>query len=121
MKFPVTIAVTTLGPDRVLLSETTRQVVLLELTVPWEDRVEEALRWQVNRWQATHFAGLLSGWELGGLHSKKSLKNITNATENSSRWLGIWKGDPQTSQATSTQDPIMMTPGYIAGDVSRLH
>lgn len=100
MKFPVTISVSTLGPNSVLLSETKRQVVLQELTVPWEDRVEEALRWQVNTWQATHFAGLLSGWELGGLHSKKSLKNITNAAKKASRWLWIWKGDPQTSKAS---------------------
>lgn len=33
---------TTLRPDVSLLSETTGQVVLLELTVPWEDRMEEA-------------------------------------------------------------------------------
>ena len=42
LKFPENIAVTTLRPDMVLVSETTRQVVLLELTVPWEDRMEEA-------------------------------------------------------------------------------
>ena len=37
LKFPENIAVTTLRPDMVLVSET-----LLELTVPWEDRMEEA-------------------------------------------------------------------------------
>ncbi|KAK7913726.1 hypothetical protein WMY93_013937 [Mugilogobius chulae] len=42
LKFPESIAETTLRPDMVLLSETTRQVLLLELTVPWEDRIEEA-------------------------------------------------------------------------------
>lgn len=31
-----------LRPDIVLVSEITRQVALLELTVPWEDRMEEA-------------------------------------------------------------------------------
>lgn len=40
LKFPQNIAVT-LWPDMVLVSETTRQVVLLELTVPWKDRMEE--------------------------------------------------------------------------------
>lgn len=33
---------TTLKPDIVLVSETTRQVVLLEVTVPWEDWMKEA-------------------------------------------------------------------------------
>lgn len=42
LKFPDTIAVTTLRPDMVLVSETTKQVVMLELTVPWEDRMEKA-------------------------------------------------------------------------------
>ena len=37
LKFQETIAVTTLRPDVVLLSETARQEVLLELTVPLED------------------------------------------------------------------------------------
>lgn len=40
LKFPEDITVTTLRPDMVLMSET-RQVVLLELTVPWEDWMEE--------------------------------------------------------------------------------
>lgn len=33
---------TILRPDMVQMSETARPVVLLELTVPWEDRMEEA-------------------------------------------------------------------------------
>ncbi len=37
-----TIAMTTLRPDMVLFSESSRQVVLLELTVPWEVRTAEA-------------------------------------------------------------------------------
>ncbi|KAI2644199.1 Renalase [Labeo rohita] len=42
LKFPDHITSTTLRPDMVLTSESTKQVVLLELTVPWEDRIEEA-------------------------------------------------------------------------------
>lgn len=39
---PDHIAATTLRPDMVLMSSSSKQVVLLELTVPWEDRMEEA-------------------------------------------------------------------------------
>ena len=42
LQFPEIVARTTLRPDIVLTSLTTKQVVLLELTVPWEDRIEEA-------------------------------------------------------------------------------
>lgn len=42
LKFPDTIAVTMLRPDMVLVSESSRPVVLLELTVPWEAQMGEA-------------------------------------------------------------------------------
>lgn len=41
-KFPENIATTLLRPDMVLTTESTKQMVLLELTVPWEDWIEEA-------------------------------------------------------------------------------
>lgn len=42
LRFPDVITATTLQPDMVLLSTVSKQVVLLELTVPWEDRMGEA-------------------------------------------------------------------------------
>ncbi|XP_078666098.1 uncharacterized protein LOC144908400 [Branchiostoma floridae x Branchiostoma belcheri] len=42
LAFPADIIDTNLGPDLILFSRKTTQVVLLELTVPWEDRMEEA-------------------------------------------------------------------------------
>ncbi|KAI8496921.1 zinc ion binding [Branchiostoma belcheri] len=42
LKFPEVILETNLRPDIVLWSEETTQVVIIELTVPWEDRFEEA-------------------------------------------------------------------------------
>ncbi len=42
VKSPENIASTPLCPHMVLTSESTKRVVLLELTVPWEDRTEEA-------------------------------------------------------------------------------
>ena len=40
--FPTHIAITDKRPDIILFSDETKQVVLIELTVPWETRVEEA-------------------------------------------------------------------------------
>ncbi|KAI7802934.1 polyprotein, partial [Triplophysa rosa] len=42
LRFPEHIVETTLRPDIVLFSDARKQVVLLELTVPWEVRMEEA-------------------------------------------------------------------------------
>lgn len=44
LKFPSHVVTTTLRPDMVLPSESTKQVVLLELTVLLEDCLEEALK-----------------------------------------------------------------------------
>lgn len=38
-KFPEDVATTSLRPDVVLTSATSKQATLLELTVPWEDRM----------------------------------------------------------------------------------
>ena len=42
LKIPPHITQTRLRPDIILVSEATKQLVLLELTVPWEERIEEA-------------------------------------------------------------------------------
>ena len=42
LRFPEDIAVTNYRPDMVLFSKKSRVCVLIELTVPWEERIEEA-------------------------------------------------------------------------------
>ncbi len=39
LKFPPYNITTTLRPDILLVSEVTKNIVMLELTVPWEDRL----------------------------------------------------------------------------------
>ncbi|XP_078613160.1 uncharacterized protein LOC144882913 [Branchiostoma floridae x Branchiostoma japonicum] len=48
--FPEEIAVTNQRPDAVIWSAKTRQVVMIELTVPWEDRMEEAFERKAERY-----------------------------------------------------------------------
>lgn len=123
LKFPENIAATPLRPDMVLISESTKQVVLLELTVPWEDRIEEANErkrarytdlvaecWS-NGWRARcepvevgcrGFAGhslqrTLKLLGVKGLQCRRATKNILEAAEKASRWLWIRRGDPWIS------------------------
>ncbi|XP_069128682.1 uncharacterized protein [Argopecten irradians] len=42
MGFPEEVVSTPLRPDIVLWSRNSNQVIMVELTVPWEDRIEEA-------------------------------------------------------------------------------
>ncbi len=42
LRFPEQITQTSLRPDIVLWSKVTKQVVLIELTVHWEKRIEKA-------------------------------------------------------------------------------
>lgn len=52
LKFPEEIAVISLRLDIVLWSQSTKQVTLIELTVPWEGRVEEAHERKLGKYQA---------------------------------------------------------------------
>ena len=65
LKFPSHIAVTTLRPDIVLVSESTKKAVLLELTVPWEDRLEEAFERKLSK-----YAGLVSDCQQAGWRTR---------------------------------------------------
>lgn len=128
LKFPDNIAVTTLRPDIVLVSERTRQVVLLELTVPWEDRMEEAFERKRAKYEELAGECRSRGWrtrcnpiEVGcrgftgqslvralkmlgikGLHNRRAIKNIGDAAEKASRWLWIKRGEAWT-HALKTQ------------------
>ena len=42
LRFPFDITVTTLRPDIVLWSTSEKRVLLVELTVPWEQNIQEA-------------------------------------------------------------------------------
>ncbi|CAC5420997.1 unnamed protein product [Mytilus coruscus] len=51
MSFPAEIAATSLRPDMVLWSQGTRQTVLQEMTVPWEERMDEAHERKMAKYQ----------------------------------------------------------------------
>ena len=42
LRFPQHIVSTTLRPDILLVSEITKNIAIMELTVPWEDHLGEA-------------------------------------------------------------------------------
>ena len=51
LNFPQHVHKTTLRPDIILVPEATKNVVLLELTVPWEERMEEAFERKMEKYE----------------------------------------------------------------------
>ena len=119
LRFPSHIVATRLRPDIVLSSDSTRQVVLLELTVPWEDRLEEAFERKLSKYTELAEHCQQAGWrvrclpvEVGcrgfaarsllrafsslgieGVFKKKAVHSATEAAEKASRWLWLKKGE----------------------------
>ncbi|KAL7879620.1 hypothetical protein SRHO_G00018740 [Serrasalmus rhombeus] len=120
LKFPSHIAVTTLRPDIVLVSESTKQAMLLELTVPREDRLEEAFERKLSKYTGLVSHSQQAGWrvkclpvEVGcrgfadcslaralsslgivGERKRRAIYNTTEAAERASRWLWLERGEP---------------------------
>lgn len=123
LKFPENILATSLRPDVVATSESTKQVVPVELTVPWEDRLEEANERKRSKYAELVTECRIKGWkarcepvEVGcrgfagqslprtlklfgvkGQLCRRAIKNILEAAEKASRWLWIRRGDPWSS------------------------
>ena len=113
--FPVEIVVTKLRPDMVMWSRSAKTVIIIELTVPWEERIEVAFERKRTKYDDLKNECERSGWktwclpvEVGsrgfiansvwslskslGLTSqvrKKLANNIGTAAERSSCWLWL--------------------------------
>jgi hypothetical protein len=64
MKFPTEIAITSRRPDVVIWSTATKQAMLLELTVPWEDRIGEAYERKTLKYQELVQECQQNGWKI---------------------------------------------------------
>lgn len=119
LRFPEEIAVTTSRPDIVLWSPSTKQVVMLELTVPWEERMEEANERKSTKYQELVEDCQTNGWrtwclpiEVGcrgfagqslwralrllgitGQTRKKMIGEVCREAEKASRWVWLKRED----------------------------
>ncbi|KAI4881118.1 hypothetical protein NFI96_003825 [Prochilodus magdalenae] len=63
LKLPTNITTTSLSPYVVLTSESTEQVVMLELTVPWKDQIEETHKQKVAKSAELGIKCRSNGWK----------------------------------------------------------
>ena len=127
LKFPAEIANTKLRPDILLLSRMKKQIVLLELKVPWEERMEEAHERKKAKYQALMDECRQQGWktwnlpvEVGsrgfagqslwrafsilgitGMARRKAITDICQQAEAASQWL--W----QKREQRWTANPVL--------------
>ena len=113
LKFPPFVATTMLRPDVLLLSRATKRVVLIELTVPWEERIEEAHERKKAKYQPLLDECRLRGWktwnlsvEVGsrgfagqslwrafrvlgitGMTRRRAIEDVCKQAESASQWL----------------------------------
>ena len=87
LRVPQLISRTTLRPNILLVSESTKNIIIMELTVPWEDRLEEAHERKRTKYEHLVISccmsiKLLLYWVgiIGGVRSR-AIKNITEADE----------------------------------------
>ncbi|MGH0171412.1 UNVERIFIED_CONTAM: hypothetical protein FKN15_063258 [Acipenser sinensis] len=117
--FPPEIATTNLRPDIVLRSGSARLVHLIELTVPWEDAVDEAYESKKLRYAKLAAEAEQRGWRVwvypvevccrgfvahsttwflrdvgfSGQEFRRTVKNLSEAAERSSNWLWLRRKD----------------------------
>ncbi|XP_057679565.1 uncharacterized protein LOC130908002 [Corythoichthys intestinalis] len=127
LRFPQQIAKTSLRPDMIILSEASKHLIMLELTVPWEERIEEANERKRAKYQelveecrgrgwrtfyepievgCRGFAGrslckVLDRLGITGVAKKRAIQSASEAAEKATRWLWLKRADPWV--ATGTQ------------------
>ena len=61
--FPEAIVITRQRPDLVLWAKDTRQVIMVELTVPWEERVEVSHHLKRDKYESLQAECVEKGWK----------------------------------------------------------
>jgi hypothetical protein len=121
LQFPGEITQTRLRPDIVIWSRKSRQVIMVELTVPWEDRIESANERKRTKYEELKTACEGAGWRtwcmpaetgcrsfiaksvwkvckmLGmGSNTRKRLCRVCQETaERTSNWVWLKRNDKQ--------------------------
>ncbi|TWW80104.1 hypothetical protein D4764_10G0011340 [Takifugu flavidus] len=125
--FPQHIVTTSLRPDMIIISEASKYLIMLELTVPWEEQIEGANESKRAKYQELVEECRGRGWRtfyepidvgcrgfagrslckafgrLGvtGTAKKRAIKAASEAAEKATRWLWLKRADPWV--ATGTQ------------------
>lgn len=108
LKFPQHFIASSLWSDMIITPEGTKRLIMLELTVPWEEYFEEAKerkrtnleRCQDRGWKICLFSAgrshckVLNRFCLQGVEKMRDIQSASEGAEKSTRWLWTKKTDP---------------------------
>ncbi|XP_055496018.1 uncharacterized protein LOC129699945 [Leucoraja erinacea] len=115
LKYPQHITATSLRPDMIITSDVTKQLIVLELTVPWEERIEEANERKCAKYQELVEMCQDRGWKtyyepievLQDAHSVEALQDAHSAKSSTSWALRGWQSrGPFNPQAKPQIRPL---------------
>ena len=76
-KFPVHIVVTKLRPDIVMFSNSTKKVIMWELSVPWEENMESMHKKKIAKFEPLIEQCRVNGWQAICRQSKWGVADLT--------------------------------------------
>ena len=96
LKFPAEIAITNQRPDIVLWSNSTKQIVMIELTFPCQERIIDTN--EINRNKYQQLVGECSerGWKTSCCRLQRLCRTVSVANTEETRYH--WKGKKQDHQ-----------------------
>jgi len=89
IEFPTEVAITRQRPDIAIWSSSTKQVLLVELTVPWEERVEEAYERKKGKYQKLAADFQQRGWRVWCLPVEMGCRGFAGQSWRALRVIGI--------------------------------
>ena len=100
MQFPQEIAATNQRPDIVIWSPSSRPAILVELTVPWEERIEEAYERKRNKYQDLVADCQQRGWRVWCLPVEVGCRGfVGQSLWRAGHWCH-WYGETATHRTT---------------------
>ncbi len=97
--FPQDVAVTSLRPDMVLLSRSTKTIIIAELTVLWEERLATSHQLKKAKYQDLVDEAVVKGWH-ATLHGYNCRPEISKM----GRELQKWAEPPKLGRVYSRKD-----------------
>ena len=101
LSIPRKIVDTNLRPDMIIVSESAKSIVLVELTVPWEDRIEEAHELKRAKYEPLLLDAQQNGWKTFSFPIEVGCKGIVGkSTTGMFKSLGMRGKDVKKANLT---------------------
>ncbi|XP_038820652.1 arrestin-C-like [Salvelinus namaycush] len=109
---------TSVRPDITLVSESTKTIIILELTVPWEDRLEEAYKKRRAKYKGLVIDRWKQGWKAHAYQSRLQGFCWAIPSQSLQHTQHHWRAITSTNEAASLESHHQHQRGRITGEPS---